>query len=286
MALAQLPLFEIAESHIGPASLGQTNVTEIYVKQILAKGAGSLKDFDYTLNPYIGCGFGCSYCYASFFQADLDKFEKWGNWVQIKKNAERLLLQKHGLKNALVFMSSATDPYQPLERKVGLTRRLVEIMSDPLRQPRLLVQTRSPLVTRDLDLFSRFDRLRVSMSITTDSEVIRKEFEPGCASIERRMEAIREAKLAGLETAVSVCPLLPVEDPEKFAQKLAALEADSYWSGFFHNTDRSFAANTRDAAWELARSRGWDEAEYRRTVEALTKHLPALNARTRSFRKG
>lgn len=286
MALAQLPLFDIEDRPIGPAELGQTKISEIYVKQILAKPAGSLRDFDYTLNPYIGCGFACSYCYASFFQADEDKFRRWGSWVQIKKNAELLLRQKRDLKDAMVFMSSATDPYQPLEAKVGLTRRLVEIMSNPLRQPRLLVQTRSPLVTRDIDLFKRFDHLRVNMSITTDSEEIRKQFEPSCASIDRRFEAIAEAKAAGLSVGVSLCPLLPVRDPEKFAKRLAQLDADCYWTCYFHKTEKQFAANTRDQAWEFAEKRGWDEKACLRTIERISKHLPQLNEKTkRSFRR-
>lgn len=286
MILTQLPLFEIEDRSMGPAELGQAKISEIYVKQILAKPTGSLKDFDYTLNPYIGCGFACSYCYASFFQADEDKFRTWGSWVQIKKNAAQLLMQKRSLKDAMVFMSSATDPYQPLESKVGLTRRLVEIMSEPLRQPRLLVQTRSPLVTRDIDLFRRFEHLRINMSITTDSDEIRKEFEPSCASIERRFEAIEEAKAAGLRVGVSLCPLLPIRDPEKFAKRLAKLDADCYWSCYFHKTERQFAANTRDLAWELAYQKGWDEKAYLRAIERLSKHLPQLNGRSkRAFRR-
>jgi DNA repair photolyase len=276
---AQMPLFELDDRPIGPARLGRQEISEIYVKQILAKPTGSLKSFDYTLNPYIGCGFGCSYCYASFFQADESKFHAWGTWVSIKKNAETLLRQKHGLKGALIFMSSATDPYQPLEGKVGLTRRLLEIMSEPGRQPKLLVQTRGPLVTRDIDVLKRYSFLRVNMSITTDSDAIRKEFEPGCASIERRMEAIREAKMAGLHTGVCLCPLLPVEDPERFARKLAELKADSYTTGFFHDTDRPFAANTRDRAWELARGQEWDKRAYHKTVEEIARYFPQLNVR-------
>lgn len=285
MSLAQPHLFDYHEPPIGPAELGRVNVSEIYVKQILAKPMGSLKDFDYTLNPYIGCGFGCSYCYASFFQADETKFEAWGTWVQIKKNAEILLRQKRGLKGAMVFMSSATDPYQPLEAKVCLTRKLVEIMSEPARQPRLLVQSRGPLVIRDIDLLKRFESVRVNLSITTDSDSIRKEFEPSCASIERRFEALAEVKAAGIPIGVSLCPLLPLEDPKKFAAKLRALDAECYWSGFFHDTDRPFAANTRQAAWEVAKRRGWDEKEYLKTVEVLGEHLPSLNARSNRFKR-
>src|SRR5207253_3003827 len=116
------------------------------------------------------------------------------------------------------------------EAKVELTRSLVELMSDPLRQPRLVVQTRGPLVTRDIEIYKRYKNVRVNMSITTDSDEIRKRFEPGCASIERRLEAIAEVAAAGISTSVCVCPMLPVEDPERFAKTLAKVKADRYYT--------------------------------------------------------
>ncbi|MGM3366965.1 SPL family radical SAM protein, partial [Escherichia coli] len=91
----------------------------------------------------------------------------------------------------------ATDPYQPLEAKVELTREILKLLSQPEHQPTLVIQTRSPLVTRDIDLFRRFENLRVNLSITTDSDLVRRDFEPGCSSIERRLEAARELVAAG-----------------------------------------------------------------------------------------
>ena len=129
---------------------------------------GALKE-----RVHFGCGFACTYCFASFFQPEQERFDSWGQWIDIKSNAAELLKKKRDLKGARIFMSSATDPYQPLEMRTGLTRSLVEIMADPLRQPRLVVQTRSPLVTRDLDLLKQFKHVRVNMSITTDDEDVR-----------------------------------------------------------------------------------------------------------------
>jgi DNA repair photolyase len=174
-------------------------------------------------------------------------------------------------------MSSATDPYQPLEAKVMLTRRLVEVMADPLRQPRLVVQTRGPLVTRDIDLLKRFKNVRVNMSITTDSDAIRRRFEPSCASIERRLEAIKEVKMAGLRTTVCLCPMLPLEDPEVFANRLKLVGADHYVAAFFHSTDRVFAANTRGDAWELSKVYGWDKDAFNAAVARMKRVLPQLN---------
>jgi DNA repair photolyase len=280
----QLSLFSPSPTHSSPPQLGKAHVSTIYAKQILTKANGSLKGFDYSLNPYVGCGFGCSYCFASFFQPDQDRFDSWGTWIEIKDNAAELLKRHKHLKEAKIFMSSATDPYQPLEAKVGLTRTLVEVMADPLRQPRLVVQTRGPLVTRDIDLLKRFGSVKVNMSITSDSDAIRRRFEPSCASIERRMEAIKEVKLAGIRTSVCLCPMLPIEDPEAFAIKLKALKADHYVAGYFHSTDRAFAANTREGAWALSKEYGWDKDAFKATVAAMQRLLPQLNNGSGGFR--
>src|SRR5690242_11095824 len=151
-----------------------------------------IASFDYTLNAYIGCSFGCSYCFAASFVADDEKKAAWGTWVHVKEDA-LIELSRADLKDKTIFMSSSTDPYQPLEMHTGLTRSIVEFLSEPFRQPRLTVQTRSPIVARDVDLLKRYKRARVNMSITTDSEEIRKKFEPKCASIDRRFEALEKA---------------------------------------------------------------------------------------------
>lgn len=276
-AVLQPQLFLLEPELQGPERLGRAKISEIYVKQILTKGSGSIQSYDYTLNPYIGCGFGCSYCFASFFQAEQERFDSWGTWIEIKANAADVLRAKRDLKGKSIFMSSATDPYQPLEAKVELTRKLVEIMSGPIRQPRLTVQTRGPLVTRDLDLFKRFTNIRVNMSITTDCDEIRKEFEPGCASIERRLEALAQVKAAGIRTSAVLAPMLPLRDPEAFAKKLKAINADFYCSAFFIKSDRPFASSTRDGAWKLAKKYGWTKDGYMKAAAALKKHLPQLN---------
>ncbi|MCY4618545.1 MAG: radical SAM protein, partial [Chloroflexi bacterium] len=86
-------------------------------QQILTRGAGYLSDYDYSLNPYVGCAFGCSYCYAAFF-APFDKQESWGDWVRVKQNAAaKLTRMRRSLEGKTIYMSSATDPYQPIERR-------------------------------------------------------------------------------------------------------------------------------------------------------------------------
>jgi len=271
----QLALFEEFTPPPIPAIHGRTRVGVREHSNALSKTWAEWVGSDYTLNPYVGCGFGCSYCYAASYVADQDQRLDWGHWVDVKIDAERQIA-KADLKGKKVFMSSATDPYQPLEMKVQLTRRLVELMSDPIRQPKLRVQTRSPIAARDIDLFKRFESIRVNMSITTDSDAIRKRFEPGCASIDRRIEAITEIGAAGIPVGISIAPTLPIEDPEKFAKRLLKIGPVSCFTAYFHITKREFVANTRDPALELAKEYGWDEKEYQKTVEVLIKHLPML----------
>src|SRR5690606_39089742 len=94
---------------------------------ILTKASGFINGFDYTLNPYSGCTFGCTYCYAAFFSPDPDKQNDWGKWVEIKDNALELLYKKRKrpLIDKTIYISSVTDPYQPIEKQLGLTRAIL-----------------------------------------------------------------------------------------------------------------------------------------------------------------
>jgi DNA repair photolyase len=262
-----------AESLSIPTRCGPATVTERPKAKVLTRPTGSMAVYDFALNPYIGCGFGCSYCYAAFFVADEQKKADWGNWVEVKTAALDELAFSERLFDQKVYMSTATDPYQPLEARVRLTRAILELISEPERQPRLVIQTRSPLVTRDIDLFRRFKNLRVNMTVSTDSDWIRQQFEPGCASIERRMDAVRELKAAGIRVGVCVCPMLPLENPRRFAHTLASLGADRYAWGDFHKSDKPFAAGTRPLAQEMLGRFGWTQGDFFRAAAVLAEVL-------------
>ena len=278
--LAQSGLFEEYDAPPIPTTHGRTEVGIRDRSNVLSKANGEYLNCDYTLNPYVGCGFGCSYCYAAFYVPDEDRRRDWGKWVDVKTDAERQIA-KADLKGKKILIATATDAYQPLEAKVELTRRIVELLSDPARQPIMRVQTRSPIAARDIDLFRRFHAIRVNMSITTDSDEIRKKFEPGCASIDRRFAAIAEIAAAGIPIGISICPTLPMHDPEAFGQRLASINPSVCFTGSFHQAKKDFQASTRSAALDLAKEYGWNEGEYRKTVEALRKHLPQLNSSMR-----
>jgi DNA repair photolyase len=192
------------------------SVREIPAKTVLTKTA--ISSFDYCINPYVGCGHGCQYCYASFMKRFTGHLEPWGSFVDVKVNAPSVL--KKQLKRARrgwVFLSSVTDPYQPLERTYGMTRGCLEALLECQFPVNLL--TRSPLCLRDLDLFKQFDELTVGFSIGTHDEKIRKIFEPHSPSIQSRIEALRTLRGQGIPTYAFVGPMLPL-DPRKIVTML------------------------------------------------------------------
>jgi DNA repair photolyase len=210
---------------------------DIVSKSILTPAKGMLEGFSHSLNPYAGCAFGCKYCYVRQLPVSLYREEEWGTWVDIKTNAAELLkkeLIKAKKKGPVtLFMSSSTDPYQPIEFKVKLTRSLLEVMLDK-RPDFLFIQTRSPLAKRDIDLFKQFgDRIRVSMTIETDKEEIRKAFSPSAPPVPARMKALKEITEAGVPTQATIAPLLPCskEFPKKLKHIANRVTLDDFWMG-------------------------------------------------------
>ncbi|MBS1724057.1 MAG: radical SAM protein [Armatimonadetes bacterium] len=273
---AQMALFELESGLNVPDRIGHARVSRRRVRQILTKPTGVLAGLDFTLNPYGGCSFGCAYCYAAFFQPDEAKAADWGNWVEVKENALDLLRGEPGLAGSRLLIGSVTDPYQPLERKTGLTRSLLEHMAKLSPQPRVIVQTRSPIVVQDIDVLLRFKDLRVNMSVTTDDDAVRKRYEPLCASIGRRLDAVRRLSESGVRAGLSLAPLLPISNVGEFAKTINKLGIESAWTGYFHPGTRRFASGTRENALVLAKEDGWNFERYLETVSELRKLVPVL----------
>jgi DNA repair photolyase len=179
------------------------------IKEILAKNILSRsKVYEYTLNPYIGCGHGCSYCYARFMKRFTDHKEDWGKFIDVKINAPELLDKEIKKKVAKrVWISGVCDPYQPIEGKYGLTRRCLEILIE--NDWPVTIQTKSPLVLRDLELLKRSNKIEVCLTITTIDEKIRRIFEPFAPSIEKRVNALARLHSEGIRTQVMIAPILP-----------------------------------------------------------------------------
>jgi len=258
-----------------PVRIGHARIEFRQTKRILTKATGFMADYDYTLNPYSGCSFGCTYCYAAFFAHDTELRDTWGSWVQVKENGLAVLRRmRSSLRGKTIYMSSVTDPYQPIERQTELVRSLlVELVR---HQPRLVVQTRSPLVTRDLDLFAQFESVRVNMTVTTDSEDVRRAFEPHCSTNAKRLDAIALVQEAGIDCAITMTPLLPLEDPVAFADRLVATGVRRFVVQPFHAERGRFVAGTRDQALALVREMDWTPARYQAAIETLRHRLPTL----------
>jgi DNA repair photolyase len=134
--------------------------------------------------------------------------EPWGEFVDVKVNAAELLRQEiTKKKRERVWVSGVCDPYQPLEEKYRLTRQCLEILARNTWP--VIIQTRSPLVLRDIDILREARDFEVGFSVTTADDTIRKLFEPGAPPINDRIQALDELHKAGIRTYAMVAPVLP-----------------------------------------------------------------------------
>jgi DNA repair photolyase len=245
---------------------------QVVAHSIFSQATGFIRrgGFDWTCNPYVGCSFGCTYCYAMFLPQNRRPRKDWGRWLQAKVNAVELA-RRHAprLAGAAVYVSSVTDPYLPLERRLELTRGVLEAIAP--HQPRLLVQTRGPLVTRDTDVLREFRKARVNMSIPTDSEDVRRTFEPKAPPLERRWEALAQLRRAGLAVGICVTPMLPIERPDAFVKRLLSFNPDVLVTQDFHDSGGAFGADTGTEARRLLAARPWSADNYRAVVAALAR---------------
>ncbi len=171
---------------------------------------------EYTANLYRGCTHGCVYCYAPSLIHDE---RRWGAYVDAKVNAPEVLDRElRRAKKQVIFISSASDPYQPVEARYKITRKVLKVL---LKYDfPLLLLTRSPLILRDIDLLTQFKWLRVGFSITTVST---KFYEPGVPSLEKRLEALKKLHDHGITTWVSMAPIVPqlmLENMDALFQKI------------------------------------------------------------------
>ena len=211
----------------------------------LTPTGGFLRGFAHSLNPYTGCAFGvgggCPFCYVRALPVAHAHAGRWGAWVIAKTNLPQLLerelavLARSGrLANATIFMSSATDPYQGVERRLGLMRSALEAF---VRHPprRLVIQTRSPLIERDLDLIGRLGKCAIaSITLETDDDAVRRAITPTSPPVARRLTTLRRLRAAGIFTQIAIAPMLP-NHPQHFADLAAEVSdrviVDTYFDG-------------------------------------------------------
>lgn len=199
---------------------------------------------DYSLNCYGGCAHACAYCYARFMQRFHPHEEVWGGYVDVKGNAvEALERQLCRARPGDVFVSSACDNWQPLERERRLTRECCRLLVQHGFQVNAL--TKSALILRDLDVFEG-SSARVGVTITTLDPRLVALWEPHASSVEARLRVLREAHAAGLKTSVMFGPLLPFlsddyESIHALLEQATTLRVDTIWVDAF---------NPRPMVWE------------------------------------
>lgn len=264
--------------------IGQTDIQYISSASILTEAKGFMDAYDFTLNPYSGCSFGCNYCYAAFFSRSEEERDNWGAWLKVKENALQLLMKwrKRPLINKTVYISSVTDPYQPIEKHLELTRAILKELLN-YHRPRLVIQTRSQLVTRDIDLLRQFDVVQVNMTVTTDSEDVRKAFEPYCPSNVSRLRAIKDVTEAGIKTCITMTPLLPIQDAKSFTHELLSTGVEKFIVQPFHPDKGKFVASTREAALSQMKKMNWSYENYLNVVEIFRRELPWLGEGKQGF---
>jgi DNA repair photolyase len=247
----QLPLFppEVERSFEMLPALGEQGDIRYFAtraRSVLNAPEATGMSF-WSVNPYVGCAFGCTYCYARYAHryvmeraADKDRledalsseFESMPPWLAferrifVKRDAPDILARALrtggerylGLINGdTILIGSATDPYQPAERRFRVTRRILEVLAE---HPglRIVIITKSPLITRDIDVLKRIarnSRIHVQISLITVDRELARRVEPRSPTPDSRLRALARLRDAGIETGVNCMPVLPgiTDDP-------------------------------------------------------------------------
>lgn len=200
-------------------------IKEIKVKSIITKSG--LPDSDFVINPYIGCQHNCLYCYACFMKRFTNHQEPWGQFVDVKLNASDLIKDMPCYKGKSITIGSVTDPYQPLELKYKITRKILEKLIN--FESNIYIITKSDIILRDIDIIKKLHNCIVAFSICTLDENVRKQLEPFASPIERRIKALKSLHHAGIKTVVFISPILPeVTDWKEIIDKTRDFTIE-YW---------------------------------------------------------
>jgi DNA repair photolyase len=254
VAMTSLPLFlpDAKSKLIGIArlaadgeSLRQGHEVEYFtlpVKSLLNRCTGVRMPFTWTINPYRGCEFGCKYCYARYTHEfmEMRDGEDFEQKIYVKQHAADLLRQelRRTKPGEEIAIGTATDPYQPAEKRYEVTRGILEELARH-RGLELGIITKSNLVLRDLDLLKTVavhNRISVSVTVTTMDAKLARILEPRAPRPDLRMAAVCELNAAGVDAGVSCCPVLPgINDALKDLEKVVRAAAEAKAKHIFAN---------------------------------------------------
>jgi DNA repair photolyase len=209
----------------------KTEVAIDTARKVITRNTSPDIPFDRSINPYRGCEHGCIYCFARPTHAylGLSPGLDFESKLYMKPDAPELLERELSARNYTpksIAIGTNTDPYQPIERRYAIMRRILEVL-ERAGHPVGIV-TKSNMVTRDIDILSRMARrklVRVGISVTTLDAKLARTMEPRAPTPARRLEALRELASAGIPTAVMVAPVIPAINDAEIERILEAATA-------------------------------------------------------------
>lgn len=260
------------------------------VRSILTRTSGFIAEagFTHSLTPARNCTYGCTYCYVPtmgiYGGLKPEDWKRWGQFTTYKENAPALL-EKSLKAGMIVYCSPLVDPYQPAESQ---RRAMPGILDAVLRHPPAVftIQTRGPSICEDLPRLVRLAErttLRVSFSLTTDREEIRRLYEPHCAPLAERLQAMKQLREAGIIVHATLAPILPCDPIRLLDAALETTTVDVIGDPLHLRATKKHGATTRGAAWRVAEHHhheDWfDAGKQQEIVERMKQHAQAAGRR-------
>jgi len=201
----------------------KTKIFKVKAKSIFTRT--KIPGAKWVINQYVGCQHSCLYCYAKFMcRWRPENYGKWGNWIEVKINAPELVKDKY--VDDWAYMSSVSDPYQPIEKQLKLTRRILKNLDKRIK---LSILTKSDLILRDMDVLRKFENLEVGLTINSFNGELKKVFEPFSPTNQARIYALKALKENGLKTYSFVSPIIPGLIDIRSIIRQTRDFADFYW---------------------------------------------------------
>ena len=227
--------------------------------------------FTHSLTPARNCTFGCTYCYVPSLRIygglKPEDWQHWGQFTTFKPNAAQAVLRQLR-PDQRIYCSPLVDPYQPAEET---ERAMPAILHSVITCPPsvFVIQTRGPLVLRDIALLKQIPNLRVSFSVTTDRDDVRALYEPHCVPNDERWRTMRELRTAGINVYATLAPLLPCDPERLIAGALAATENPIIADPLHVRATKALGATTREAALRISQKNGfaqWHEPLFQASI--------------------
>lgn len=228
-------------------------------KSILSPTSGFIREagFTHSLTPSRNCTFACTYCYVPtmgiYGGLKPEDWQRWGQFTTFKSNAPDLL-RKQLQRAHVIYCSPLVDPYQPAEAEEQMMPRILDALVDS--PPAIFaIQTRGPMILRDIDRLTALANrctLRVSFSLTTNRESVRKLYEPHCATFVERLGTLERLRKAGIQAYATLAPLLPCDVEELAAAAIDATDHDLIGDPLHVRAVKRHGATTRESAYRIS----------------------------------